>query len=302
MSRRWLPPPDRNPAPPPAPRPPRGWSTTSDPLVTVMHHCPIAAETGTANTSLPPVLRLPGRYEILQRGTANVRSLGVHAAPDVQLDTWPERYFIVRKDGGDTPVAVAGPLAEHDCAEALAQLYRSEWRLLAQIGEWITVVDGRLYAAAGAAGDGPSVGVESLRPRCMSEFGREAETVRSIVREAWPGFTDPPPPAWRLHPIRPRSLLSSTEALVHFPATGDPVTLDEARSNQRAVLAGTPEQAGSPRPWRAVPLHYSGIVDWVILDARRHVVVQCGHGEAGAQSARDIKYRFGPTGPDVEAT
>jgi hypothetical protein len=267
-----------------------------------MHYCQIAAETGTANTSLPLVLRLPGRYEILQRGTANVRSLGVHAAPDVQLDTWPERYFIVRRNGGDTPVAVAGPLAEYDCAEALAQLYRSEWRLLAQIGEWITVVDGRLYTAADAAGHGPSVGVESLRPRCMSEFGSEAETVQSIVREAWPGFTDPPPPAWRLHPTRPGSLLSSTGALVQFPATGDPVTLDEARSNKLAVLARTPERAGSPRPWRSVPLHYSGIVDWVILDARRHVVVQCGHGEAGAQSARDIEYRFGATGQDVEAT
>ena len=267
-----------------------------------MHHCQIAAETGTANTSLPPVLRLPGRYEILQRGTANVRALGVHAAPDVQLDTWPERYFVVRNDGVSTPVAVAGPLAEHDCAEALAQLYRSEWRLLAQIGEWITVADGRLYAAADAAGHGPSVGVESLRPRCIPDFGQAAEVVRRIVREAWPGFTDPPPPAWRLHPIRPRSLLSSTGALVHFPATGDPVTLDEARWNQLAVLAGTPEQAGSPRPWRSVPLRYSGIVDWVILDARRHVVVQCGHGEAGAQSARDIEYRFGATGQDAEST
>jgi hypothetical protein len=230
----------------------------------------------------------------LQRGTGNVRSLGVHAAPDVQRDTWPERYFVVRKDGLNTPVAVVGPLAEHDCAEALAQLFRSEWRLLADIGEWITVVDGRLYAAADTAGHGPGVGVESLRPRCMSEFGTGAEAVRSIVREAWPGFSDPPPPAWRLHPTRPRSLLSSTGAPVQFPATGDPVTLDEARSNQLAVLAGTPERAGSPRPWRSVPLHHSGIVDWVVLDARRHVVVQCGHGDAGAQCGREIERHFSP--------
>lgn len=243
----------------------------------------------TTAAPLCATCRLPGRYSVFQRGTGHRRSPGVRAAPGVQLETWPDRYFVLRDDGLATPIAVAGPIVEHQCAEELARLFSAEWRYLSPTCEWITVVGDALYAApTDPATNRPRIGTESLRPRCFSDFAHAAHLVPKVVQEAYLEVLPHPPPRWRLHPTRPRSLLSLTETVVHFPATGDPVTPAEARSNMLAVLHDRPDQAGSPFPWRASAQRYSGTVDWVILDARNHVVVQCGRGDTGKESAAAI--------------
>ena len=238
-----------------------------------------------------PAHRSTASYGVVQRGSTKVQHLGIGAAPGINLDTWPDRFFVVQREPGAVPIAVAGPLAERECAELLAALHESEWRFLPGLARWFTVYDQQVYSAP--PDPGPRLTAAALRPCCFADFGADAGRVRSFVEAAWPTYQETAPGTWRLHPTCPRALLSRGDSPVHFPATGDPVTPEEARANQRAVLAECPDLAGSPRPWRAVVL--AGVEDWIVLDARRHVIVQCGVGSNGADSARWIQDRFGAT-------
>lgn len=238
-----------------------------------------------------PAHRSTASYGVEQRGSTKVQHLGIRAAPGINLDTWPDRFFVVQREPGAVPIAVAGPLAERECAELLAALHESEWRFLPGLARWFTAYDQQVYSAPPEPG--PRLTAAALRPCCFADFGADAGRVRSFVEAEWPAYQETAPGTWRLHPTCPRALLSRGDSPVHFPATGDPVTPEEARANQRAVLAESPDLAGSPRPWRAVML--AGVEDWIVLDARRHVIVQCGVGSNGADSARWIQDRFGAT-------
>ena len=90
---------------------------------------------------------------------------------------------------------------------------------------------------------------------------------------------------WAFDAARPRTLVSPYATPVNFPATGDPVTIEEACANRDAVLLAEPWRAGSPLPWAAKDVDTGHGPDWIVLDARRHVVVQCGRGDVGREIA-----------------